>query len=132
MFGTYAEVLVPMRRRFSSAVLAEAVVDVRLTFPCPPTFLRGDVDGSGRVNLRDYRVLAKYLLRSGAAPSCLKSADVNDNGRLGKDDVIHLLYYLYGRGPAPIAPFPFCGIDRTRDKLTCEEPTCADSVKRSR
>jgi len=96
-----------------------------------PDFVRGEVDGDGRIDLADAVFLLTYLFARGSAPGCPDAADVNDDGVITVGDAVFLLGYLFGnaaaspdlspvyRGPPP--PFPNPGPDETPDSLgPCE------------
>lgn len=79
-----------------------------------PTFIRGDVDGSGTINTADLVVLANYILAAGAAPAVLDAADVNDDGAIHAGDVSFLSQYLDPATTVTIpGPFPTAGVDPT-------------------
>ncbi len=83
-------------------------------------FVRGDVEGDGRVDVSDAIALLSYLFKRGAAPSCQKAADADDSGRLNVSDAVTVLLSLFaGTGPLP-PPASVCGEDPTSDALSCE------------
>jgi hypothetical protein len=84
------------------------------------TFVRGNANGDGRINLSDVNFIINRLFKSGPAPRCLDAADVNDDGKINLSDVIYLAAYLFQSGRRPPAPFPLDGDDPTADKLGCE------------
>jgi hypothetical protein len=85
------------------------------------SFIRGDVDGNGRVLAGDAIVLLGHLFRGDPVePRCLDAADVDDDGGLDITDAVYLLNSLFLGGAPPLPPFPFCGEDFTDDGLTCE------------
>lgn len=84
------------------------------------SFVRGEVNGDGRVDIADAVAVLGHLFGGRAAPSCLKSADANDNGEVNVADAVYILGYLFGGGPVLPAPFPGCGFDGTADTLDCE------------
>ena len=85
-------------------------------------FLRGDVDGSGRLAVSDaIRILAHLFQGNGSAVPCDDAADTDDSGAIDLADAIRLLSGLFQGGPVPAAPFPACGADPTEDELACEE-----------
>jgi hypothetical protein len=66
-----------------------------------------------------------YLFADGSAPSCMDTADANDDGAIDIADAIFVLQYLFVEGPVIPQPYPGCGIDPTMDELGCEScPTC--------
>lgn len=101
-----------------AAVLVEGIaLDVR---PRDESFVRGDTDRSGDLDLGDAIVLLMsfYL---GATPTvpCPDSYDVDDNGNLDIADPIFALQYLFAGGVHPPAPYPRFGFDTTSDSLPC-------------
>ena len=85
-------------------------------------FMRGDVDGSGRLAVSDaIRILAHLFQGDAGAVPCADAADTDDSGALDLADAIHLLSGLFLGGPPPATPFPACGADPTQDELECEE-----------
>jgi hypothetical protein len=83
-------------------------------------FLRGDVDGTGSLDITDGIFLLSYLFLGGTALPCQKSADANDDGAVDITDSIYILQYLFLGGPAPKDPgFLLCGSDPTKDTLSC-------------
>jgi len=63
-------------------------------------FIRGDINGDGRIDLAD-AVASLSGLFGGLSIPCLKAADANDDGRLDIGDAIWLLRYLFANGSAP-------------------------------
>src|SRR5688572_28754495 len=85
-----------------------------------PLFIRGDVDGSGSVDLRDALDVLEWLfLGPEVGIACLDAADADDGGAVELTDGILLLSAIYRGGPGPAAPFPGCGADGTADSLAC-------------
>src|SRR5262245_37414119 len=88
------------------------------------TFIRGDVDGDGRVDLSDsIRTLGHLFLGNPSELGCEDAADRDDNGILDITDPVGLLAYLYLGGPEPAPPFGACGPDATPDDLLCLSAT---------
>jgi len=83
-------------------------------------FVRGDVNGSGHVEIGDAITLLGYLFGGQDADSCADAADANDDGKHTVADPIALLQYLFGGGPPLPPPFPGCGQDPTPDPF----PAC--------
>ena len=93
--------------------------------PPPMLFRRGNVNTDDITDLSDAVFLLNYLFTRGLEPSCLKSADTDDNGTLEITDPILLLNFLFLGGRSPEAPFLDCGTDATDDELTCRSfPSC--------
>ncbi len=87
-------------------------------------FMRGDVNSDLIVNLSDAVAIVEFLFRSGAEPTCMKTADADDDGKLDAADVMRVLGYLFiSDGPLP-EPAE-CSLDPTADDLSCREyPIC--------
>jgi hypothetical protein len=83
------------------------------------TFIRGDSNGDGTVNLSDAQHTLGYLFLGAARPSCLDAADANDDGAIDVSDPIGTLDFLF-LGRAVLAPpFPEPGEDPTEDGYGC-------------
>lgn len=83
-------------------------------------FLRGDVDGSSKVDLADARRLTAWLARGTEEPGCLDAADVDDDGRLCWSDAVRLFDLVAGQGAPLPPPGPgLAGHDPTPDLLGC-------------
>lgn len=85
---------------------------------CDARFRRGDLDGSGTVNVVDAVRLLEYLF-AGRLTLCRDAHDVNDDGSISLPDAVVLLGYVFGSVGAPPFPFSTCGVDPTVDSLTC-------------
>ncbi|MEM7262871.1 MAG: Ig-like domain-containing protein [Planctomycetota bacterium] len=88
------------------------------------SFVRGDCDGNGSLDVTDAIVTLQALFNGGAA-SCWDACDFNDDGQASVVDPIGLLAYIFTGGLEPTAPFPDCGPDPTTDALSCEGPVSA-------
>ncbi|TSC75620.1 MAG: Regulator of chromosome condensation [Parcubacteria group bacterium Gr01-1014_31] len=80
-------------------------VPFRLTPPAV-TFLRGDADGSGRIDQADTLRILNYFNGIGPAPTCLDAADVDDDGWVSPFDAARLQRWLFLGGAAPAARTP--------------------------
>ncbi|MGE3164611.1 MAG: DUF4397 domain-containing protein [Planctomycetota bacterium] len=83
------------------------------------TFLRGDSNRDGAVNLADVLVTLTSLFVAPVPGFCRDAADANDDGHLTITDAVYALDYLFTGGAAPLAPFPSPGTDATLDELDC-------------
>lgn len=93
----------------------------------PVRFLRGDVDGSGRVEMSDAVATLANLFLGTRELDCKDAADSNDDGQLAISDAVHTLSFLFTGGVRMPAPFPNCGEDSTADALGCgKSPSCTD------
>lgn len=84
------------------------------------SFVRGDADWGGRVNVTDAVTVLAYLFR-GAPIECADAADANDDGRIDLSDGVRILDYVFRGGAPPALPFPDAGADSTPDELGCGE-----------
>ncbi|MBI4606357.1 MAG: DUF362 domain-containing protein [Planctomycetes bacterium] len=85
----------------------------------PASFIRGDANGDGDLDISDpIGVLRALFLGTGTIP-CEDAADANDDGRIDLADAVFSLGHLFLGGPAPPAPFPAAGSDPTADELGC-------------
>ncbi len=88
-------------------------------------FVRGDVQGSGTVDLADGIGILNTLFAGGTPFECEDAADTSDDGLLSIVDAISLLNALFVSGSAPIPGPNVCGPDPTDDALGCElSPSC--------
>ena len=102
--------------------------------PAGPTFVRGDANSDGAINLTDGVIPLLYLFSGGNAPACGDAADTNDSGALEITDAIIIFGWLFSGGVAPAAPSPQSpgyaakesAVDPTEDGLGCDavSPVC--------
>ena len=90
-----------------------------ITVPAAPTFLRGDANDDGSVNVADVVFILNWLFVAGVDPACMDAADVNDDGTIQISDATYLLAFVFSPGPAPPPPFGTPGPDPTDDLLGC-------------
>ena len=64
-------------------------------------YLRGDVNGDGRINISDPIALGNYLFSGGNRPPCMKACDANNDGSVNVSDSIFLYNYQFSGGSAP-------------------------------
>jgi hypothetical protein len=86
-------------------------------------FLRGDPNADGRVSTADIVTIEQWLFEGDLPPSCIDSADVDDDGKVQLTDSVEIADFLFGivqpaapggRG-TPAAPFPEPGVDPTQE-----------------
>jgi hypothetical protein len=83
------------------------------------TFIRGDSDANGGINITDVIFSLGFLFQGGEDPACMDSADSNDDGAADISDAIYTLFFLFLGGDAPPLPYPAAGPDPTADSLPC-------------
>jgi hypothetical protein len=76
-------------------------------------FIRGDVDGTGVLDMSDPLLLLTHLFL-GRPATCQDALDVDDDGALSITDAILELVFLFLGDFIPSPPFPGCGLDETR------------------
>lgn len=100
-----------------------------------PLFVRGDSNGTGKIDLTDAVAVLGYLFLGQAEPGCFDSADADDNGQLQLTDAVRILGWLFLGNPPPPAPAPSstqfgsedCGTDPSEDLLGCDSfPPCSN------
>jgi hypothetical protein len=90
-------------------------------------FVRGDVDGSGAIDITDVVNNLGYQFLGTFTPSCLEALDDDDSGVLDISDPVFSLGRQFLGGPVWQAPNPGCGVDPTADALGCQQT--ADGCK---
>ena len=83
-----------------------------------PTFMRGDANGDGFLDISDGIAVINYLF-IGRELDCLDAADVDDDEELLITDGVYLLDFLFRTGSAPPAPYPDPGPDPEGEALGC-------------
>ena len=67
----------------------------------PGSFVRGDVNLDGEINVGDVTYLINYVFIAGPQPLPWESGDVNCDGEVDIADVMYLINYLFIDGPPP-------------------------------
>jgi hypothetical protein len=92
-----------------------------------PKFRRGDVDGSGDVDLTDPISNLGFLFLGDFQPTCMDATDTDDSGIVDVSDPILSLKFQFLGGVDIPTPFPSCDIDPTEETpedLGCDSYTC--------
>jgi len=100
-------------------LLAAGPFALSFPLPCNEPFVRGEVNGDGKLNIGDVLAVLGYLFGGGIGPECRDRMDANDDGTVNLADGVYLLGYLFGGAPEPPQPFGEPGVDPTRDVLAC-------------
>jgi len=94
----------------------ETIVEIRATF------LRGDSNTDGTVDISDAINTLGFLFTGSGVVTCRDAADANDDGVVDISDAIATLGFLFlGTPPTLLAPYPDYGPDPTADALGCED-----------
>ena len=96
-------------------VFADQSVDPAAT----GSFLRGDGNDDGTIDLTDAITILNYLFLGGVVPGCLDAADADDDEEIQLTDGIYTLSFLFSGGAPPPAPWPDCGEDPAGEGLDC-------------
>jgi hypothetical protein len=115
-------VLVAMGQLYTPELASSFVFfDGRITvLPEITTFVRGDSNGEGLVDLSDAAHALTYLFLGGERPACYDAADATDDGVVDIADPILVLTSLFlGTGTTIPPPYPQRGEDPTPDGLGC-------------
>jgi serine protease AprX len=68
-----------------------------------PSFVVGDADGSGEIDIDDVVYIIAFVFTGGPAPvPVMASGDVDGSGVIDIDDVIYLIDYVFSGGPPPV------------------------------
>ena len=100
----------------------ESFPAVYVTYPrrVPGTFVRGDANSDGAIDIGDAVKILEYLFRAGSQPACLDAADADDNGELDVTDPISVLGRLFLGACSLPPPGPdVAWFDPTDDGLSC-------------
>ena len=86
-----------------SAYSAGEAANVNYTIFVPCTWLVGDADNSGTVNISDAVYLISYIFSGGTAPapSPIGSGDADCSNTVNISDAVYLIAYIFAGGPAP-------------------------------
>ena len=99
---------------------ANGVPDECDASPCTQvSFVRGDGNDSGLVDISDAVNTLGYLFLGSPPPPCLGAADVNLDRKVDIADPVYTLTFLFGGGPAIPPPHPSCGIDAAPESMSC-------------
>ena len=84
-------------------------------------FVRGDCNADQKVNIADGIWILNFMFQEGPEGTCAEACDADDSGDLEMTDAIYVIQYQLLNGPAPVAPFPACGIETGAD---CDASAC--------
>lgn len=90
------------------------------------TYIRGDCNADGIVNIADGIWILNQLFFSGPSTDCNDACDANSDGMVDSSDATYIFNYRFLGGSPPAAPFPNCG-DGGVDPMDqdCNTATCA-------
>jgi hypothetical protein len=108
-----------------SVTRIDAITDAA---PPAPLFIRGDCNGSLKIDISDAVRVLVYLFVSGVEPPCLEACDADDTNGVVITDAIFLLDFLFNSGDSPPAPAGVCGLDAGPSPLGCTQSSCPNGV----
>ena len=82
------------------------------------TFIRGDANHDGRVNITDVVLILRVISGDAPLPYCEDPLDTNDDGAINVTDAVFAGKAIFGGDRFP-APYPHAGTDATTDGLEC-------------
>ncbi len=68
------------------------------------SYVCGDANGDGTVNVGDAVFLINYVFKGGPAPDPECLGDANGDGGVNVGDAVYLISYVFKGGPAPVEP----------------------------
>ena len=77
--------------------------------PLPIFFVRGDVNGNGRIGVDDALTLLRFLEGKELGSDCLEALNTNGDGGIDASDAVPILRWIFRDGPPLPYPFPGCG-----------------------
>lgn len=83
--------------------LGSGMIDMVAALEMASTFMRGDADSGGEINVADVVFLVNYIFRAGTAPYPLIAGDANCDNATNVGDAVYLIHYIFRSGPAPCA-----------------------------
>lgn len=66
------------------------------------SYVCGDGNGDGSVNIADAVYIINYVFKSGTAPDPIESGDVNDDNDCNIGDAVYVINYVFNSGAAPV------------------------------
>lgn len=87
--------------------------------PAEGSFVRGDANDDGKLNVLDMLHVLAVLFGSEPLPGCQDRLDSDDTGVVDLTDSSYIGAFLFRRGPPFPTPFPDPGIDPTPDEIPC-------------
>jgi hypothetical protein len=89
------------------------------------SYLRGDFNRSGLLDLSDAVAGLNYLFQGGEPALCPDASDTNSDGKLDLSDEIYLLGFLFLGSRPPLPPYPDPGVPRG-PSLPCGMPAAPE------
>jgi hypothetical protein len=84
-------------------LVKNALMAERIYYDSLYTFIPGDANADGVVDIVDLAYLISYLYMGGNRPLPLRAADMNMDCEVNLEDVVYLINYIYRGGPPPLS-----------------------------
>ena len=84
--------------------LAALNVDNHIQVVEPSTYVCGDANRDGTVNIGDAVYVINFIFKGGPAPSPLGAGDANCDHAVNVGDAVYVINYIFKGGPAPCCP----------------------------
>ena len=68
------------------------------------SYVCGDANGNGDVNVADAVYIISYIFRDGPAPVPPAAGNANGDAQVNVADAVYLISYIFRSGPAPVCP----------------------------
>jgi hypothetical protein len=68
------------------------------------SYVCGDANGDGNINIGDAVYVSEYIFHSGPPPDPLEAGDANCDGSINVGDVVYIHNYVFCGGPPPCCP----------------------------
>lgn len=101
-FVTSADDWQPFFLEFSDGVIS-VTTSTDSIYLGPGSYVSGDADGSGIVNISDAVYLIAYIFGGGEPPNPSLAGDADCNGIVNISDAVYLIAYIFGGGNEPCA-----------------------------
>lgn len=66
------------------------------------SYICGDANGDGMINVGDAVFLVNFIFKNGAAPDPVCSGDANGDGQANVGDAVYLINFIFKNGTAPV------------------------------
>ncbi len=76
-----------------------------------PSYIAGDANYDGSVNIADVVYLVNYIFHEGAPPIPFFAGDANSDEEINIGDAVYLVNYIFQDGPPPLALLKTQGLD---------------------
>jgi hypothetical protein len=123
--SSYRVALVVVDSQDPQLLSQPAEQEIEISDPTPISFIRGDANADGFLDLADAVSTFFHLFQVDENTGCRKNEDTNDDGEVDISDPVFTLTFLFLGGVPVPQPSPECGTDPTLDDLPCANyPPC--------